>query len=100
MGIPSRPRAGRYGVSEESSLATAACRRAREGVEGGLPEMPGLFRKRAEEAAARWLATNADRVGDIRVRFDFVSFLILDEGKALARHVVNALGGDVEERMC
>ena len=74
--------------------------RAREGVEGGLPEMPGAFRKHAEEAAARWLATNADRVGDVRIRFDFVSFLVLDEGRALARHVVNALGGDVEERMC
>lgn len=44
--------------------------RAREGAEGGLPEMPGAFRKRAEEAAARWLATNGDRVGDVRVRFD------------------------------
>lgn len=66
--------------------------RAREGAEGGLPEMPGAFRKRAEEAAARWLATNGDRVGDVRVRFDFVSFLVLDEGRALARHVVNALG--------
>ena len=29
MGIPPRPRAGRYGVSRESSLATAACRRTR-----------------------------------------------------------------------
>ena len=66
--------------------------RAREGAEGGLPEMPGAFRKRAEEAAARWLATNGDRVGDVRVRFDFVSFLVLDEGRALARHVINALG--------
>ncbi len=67
-------------------------RQGPRGAEGGLPEMPGAFRKRAEEAAARWLATNGDRVGDVRVRFDFVSFLVLDEGRALARHVINALG--------
>lgn len=70
--------------------------RARKGAEGGLPEMPGAFRKRAEEAAARWLASNGDRIGDVRIRFDFVSFLVLDEDRALARHVVNALGGDIE----
>lgn len=72
--------------------------RAREGAEGGLPEMPGVFRERAEEAAARWLASNGDRVGDARVRFDFVSFLVLDEDRALARHIINALCGDAEER--
>ena len=66
--------------------------RAREGAEGGLPESAGVCLKRAEEAAGRWLATNGDRVGDVRVRFDFVSFLVLDEGRALARHVINALG--------
>lgn len=43
-----------------------------------------------EVAAAGWLADSSHKI-DIRVRFDTVDMLVVNGGKALLRHHINAL---------
>lgn len=48
-----------------------------------------------EVAAAGWLADSSHKT-DIRVRFDTVDMLVVNGGKALLRHHINALGCGIE----
>ncbi len=59
-------------------------------LEGGK-----IPRSEFEVAAAGWLAANPNEA-DVRVRFDTVDMLVVDSGKALLRHHINALGCGVE----
>ena len=53
---------------------------------------PAILRARFEAAAFDYLAASDDV--DVRLRFDVISLLIVDGGKAMVRHHVNACAGD------
>ena len=55
----------------------------------GFPEEDNDRVKR-EALAAKWLAENADR-GDVSVRFDAISMMVVSEDRALLRHHINQL---------
>lgn len=66
--------------------------KTRAGIERGLPEEAVTARKRARyERIAGFFLSDYDGPGG-RVRFDVVGVLALPQGRALARHVVNAFG--------
>ena len=68
--------------------------KTRSSVEKGFPEESVTLakRKKYEKIAAYWLKDNAE--GDISVRFDVISILVLGEGRAYVRHHINAFGRD------
>ena len=55
----------------------------------GFPEEDNNRVKR-ETLAAKWLEENAER-GDVSVRFDAISMMVVNEDRALLRHHINQL---------
>ena len=66
--------------------------RLRDGAQRGFNDSP-LDRRRFELAAASWLAEHDEVGADMPVRLDIVSLLVLDSGRALLRHHINASEG-------
>ena len=64
---------------------------ARNANERGLPAEV-MDRKMAEADAVAWLERQGEPISDSRIRFDEVALAIFDDGKAMARHHINALG--------
>ncbi len=66
--------------------------KTRSGVNKGLPSeaVTPAKRERYERIAAWYL--NEYKESDMYVRFDVISILVLDDNKALVRHLVNAFG--------
>lgn len=52
------------------------------------PEAPRSLR---ESLAAKWLATEGCEISDVPVRFDDISFIVVNDTKALVRHHINVL---------
>lgn len=64
---------------------------AREASEKGLPA--GVMDRNAAEAdAVAWFERQGESIPDGRIRFDEVALVIFDDGKAMIRHHINALG--------
>lgn len=53
-------------------------------------------RKRREMIALAWFAEHEDAV-DMAVRFDNIAMLVMGDSRAMIRHHLNALGGDIEQ---
>ena len=69
---------------------------ARRGIEKGMPDGDSEgSRERREVSAAKWLAEHTGDYDGCPVRFDVISMLVVSESRALLRHSVNCLGGDV-----
>lgn len=70
---------------------------ARQGTDRGLPEDGGAAsREHREIAAAAWLAEHGgEEYTDRPIRFDSIAMLVLGESRALLRHHINCLGGDL-----
>ena len=52
------------------------------------PEAPRSLR---ESLAVKWLSTEGCEISDAPVRFDNISFIVVNDTKALVRHHINAL---------
>lgn len=64
---------------------------AREANEKGF--LAGAMdRKAAEADAIAWFERQGESIPDGRIRFDEVALVIFDDGKAMIRHHINALG--------
>ncbi len=61
----------------------------------GFPEEENARGKR-EALAAKWLAENVDR-GDMSIRFDVISMMVVSEDRALLCHHINQLSTAPEE---
>lgn len=66
---------------------------AKDGTDTGFPEELDSehVREAKEMAAIRWLERQGGRYGDMIVRFDVVSMLVLSPDRALIRHHINAM---------
>lgn len=70
---------------------------ARRGIDKGMPEGGGeASRERREIAALTWFAEHGDEApADTPVRFDSIAIMAISESRAMLRHHVNCLGGDL-----
>lgn len=50
-----------------------------------------------ESQAIKWLASNNNKVGECRIRFDCISLAIASENNAILRHHMNVLSSGQEE---
>lgn len=71
---------------------------ARRDADKGFPsERCGAgVRERREMVALAWFAEHEDAV-DMAVRFDNIAMLVMGGSRAMIRHHLNALGGDIEQ---
>ena len=61
-------------------------------IDEGIPEVGGYDRAQHEIGAAYWLTTH-DADADVRIRFDHVLIIRLNDDRAMVRHVKNIFGG-------
>ena len=82
-------------VAKEDDSIVFVTVKARKASDKGFPESRPN-REALEKFAVKWFTANPDDCVDCAFRFDTIALIAINADRAMIRHHINCMGGDIE----